>query len=90
MGRRNIISEIDDLELDHEEEYFEDDFVTKKESPLKKEDFEEKLEKDTVINSDETSEQINESEEKKEEQPITVEKVTKPSRKKNINQESSS
>lgn len=90
MGRRNIISGIDDLELDHDEEYFEDDFVAKKESPLKKEDSDEKPEKDVVDNSEKPSEEVIESEEKKEEQPVIVEKITKSSKKKNVNQESSS
>jgi hypothetical protein len=87
MGRKNIITQIDELELDHEQEYFEEhfDIPTKKEKSLRNafvkiENHSEQLQDDeSIIQNDSNKEQI-----------VVTEKSTKNSRKKNTNQESSS
>jgi hypothetical protein len=89
MGRKNIINQIEELELDHEEEHFEEHLdVDKKEKKIKNVfvllDDQSTVEK----NEEKTLEQSNDSQK---EQVVVNEKPTvKNSRKKNTNQESSS
>ena len=80
MGRKNIITQIDELELDHEQEYFEEhlDIPAKKEKSLRNafvkiENHSEQLQDDeSIIQNDSNKEQI-----------VVTEKSTKNSRKKN-------
>lgn len=91
MGRKNIINQIEELELDHEEEHLEEHLdVDKKEKKIKNvfvllnENDHNTVEK----HEEKTLEQSNDSQK---EQVVVNEKPTvKNSRKKNTNQESSS
>lgn len=77
MGRKNIIMEIDDLEYDHDQEYFEEHF---------------KRDNVNKNNLDDTKDSVPSNiEDNIQEQTTVIEKPVKNSRKKNnINQESSS
>jgi hypothetical protein len=76
MGRKNIINQIEELELDHEEEHFEEHLdIDKKEKKIKN--------VFVLLNEND-----HKNSEKKQEELVVVEKPIK--RKKNINQESSS
>jgi hypothetical protein len=92
MGRKNIITQIDELELDHDQEHFEEHLdVVKKEKTLKNVFVminDHNKANENQIEEIENSKSKNDSQE---EQIVVTEKTTtKNSRKKNTNQESSS
>jgi len=99
MGRKNIIIQINDLDLDHDQEYFEEHLHT--ENKILNINQVEKINDESTLQQDLIEEQIvnpiesidDEStlqQDLIEEQIVTVEKPTKNSKKKNTNQESSS
>ncbi len=89
MGRKNIITQIDELDLDHDQEHFEEHLdVIKKDKVLKNAFV--KLDVETVNLSEEVDDESKLQKGLSEEQIAVVEKSTKNSRKKNTNQESSS
>ena len=99
MGRKNIIIQIGDLDLDHDQEYFEEHLHTKNEIEEVKNELVKSFIQVEEVDNELTQianpiEKIdNESifqQDLIEEQIVTVEKPTKNSKKKNTNQESSS
>lgn len=101
MGRKNIIIQIGDLDLDHDQEYFEEHLHTKNEIEEVKNELElvksfiqvEEVDNELTQIANPIEKIDNESifqQDLIEEQIVTVEKPTKNSKKKNTNQESSS
>lgn len=91
MGRKNIITQIDELELDHDQEHFEEHLdVVKKEKILKNAFVKIEDKSEEIENHSELKEEPIAQNDLNEEQFVVTEKSTKNSRKKNTNQESSS
>lgn len=89
MGRKNIITQIDELDLDHDQEHFEEHLdVVKKDKVLRGAFV--KLDTETENLSEVIDDESKLQKGLPEEQIVVVEKSTKNSRKKNTNQESSS